>query len=156
MHTQAPLGYQRMRRTDHPRDKDAGVRQPTAGGVQAHGDCPAGRAIDLVAHKWTVHILFALHHARGPVRFRHLQRTVEPITQKELTKRLRELERSGLVHRQVYAEVPPRVEYRLTELGLTLMPSLAALSKWAERYGSVVDEHWRRGGDESGETADPV
>jgi len=51
-----------------------------------------------------------------------------PITQKELTKRLRELERSGLVHRQVYAEVPPRVEYRLTDLGGTLMPALEAFS----------------------------
>jgi DNA-binding HxlR family transcriptional regulator len=64
------------------------------------------------------------------------------ITQKELTKRLRDLERSGPVHRQVYGEVPPRVEYRLTELGLTLTPMLTALHEWAERYGSVVDEHW--------------
>ena len=56
-----------------------------------------------------------------------------PITQKELTKRLRELERSGLVHRQVYAEVPPRVEYRLTDLGGTLMPALEAFSAWADK-----------------------
>jgi len=60
-----------------------------------------------------------------------------PITQKELTKRLRELERSGLVHRQVYAEVPPRVEYRLTDLGGTLMPALEAFSAWAEKYGRL-------------------
>jgi DNA-binding HxlR family transcriptional regulator len=100
--------------------------------------------VELVAHKWTIHILFALHEAGGPVRFRNLQRVVAPITQKELTKRLRDLERSGMVSRQVFAEVPPRVEYRLTELGLTLMPALAALHQWAERYGPVVDEHWRR------------
>src|SRR4051812_14794441 len=116
--------------------------------IPASGDaavpCPAGRAMELVAHKWTIHILFALHEAGGPARFGQLQRTVAPITQKELTKRLRDLERSGLVHRQVFAEVPPRVEYRLTELGLTLMPALIALSEWAERYGSVIDEHWRR------------
>jgi DNA-binding HxlR family transcriptional regulator len=67
-----------------------------------------------------------------------------PITQKELTKRLRELERSGLVHRQVYAEVPPRVEYRLTELGGTLMPALEAFSAWAERYGPAVEQRRRR------------
>jgi DNA-binding HxlR family transcriptional regulator len=85
-----------------------------------------------------------LHEAGQPVRFRHLQRAVHPITQKELTKRLRALERSGLVHRRVYAEVPPRVEYRLTDLGLTLMPALTALSEWAERYGPVIDEHCRR------------
>src|SRR5438132_12509184 len=114
------------------------------GPTPAHKDCPATRAIDLVAHKWTMHILFTLRQAGQPVRFRRLQQMIEPITQKELTKRLRELERSGLVHRRVYAEVPPRVEYRLTELGLTLMPALTALSEWAERYGPVVDEHWRR------------
>src|SRR5437762_2451206 len=82
------------------------------GTTPAHQDCPATRAIDLVAHKWTMHILFTLRQAGQPVRFRRLQQMIEPITQKELTKRLRQLERSGLVHRQVYAEVPPRVEYR--------------------------------------------
>ena len=75
----------------------------------------------------------------GPVRFRKLQRTVEPITQKELTKRLRELERAGMVDRRVYAEVPPRVEYRLTELGSSLMPALIGLHDWAEQHGVVVD-----------------
>src|SRR5271156_5810113 len=87
-------------------------------------ECPASRAIDLIAHKWTIHILFALHEGGGPVRFRKLQRAVEPITQKELTKRLRELERAGMVDRRVYAEVPPRVEYRLTDLGSSLVPAL--------------------------------
>jgi DNA-binding HxlR family transcriptional regulator len=100
--------------------------------------------MELVAHKWTIHILFALHEAGGPARFRQLQRAVATITQKELTKRLRDLERSGLVHRRVYAEVPPRVEYRLTNLGLTLMPALTGLHEWATRYGPDVDEHRRR------------
>src|SRR3954451_3160951 len=117
---------------------------PTDGGGATPSHCPAGRAMELVAHKWTIHILCALHEAGGPVRFRQLQRVVAPVTQKELTKSLRGLERSGLVHRRVYAEVPPRVEYRLTELGLTLMPALTALHEWAARYGPVVDEHWRR------------
>jgi DNA-binding HxlR family transcriptional regulator len=130
---------------DSSRHKRPAKGDPPAGEkVDAPDHCPASRAMDLVAHKWTVHILFALHEAGQPVRFRHLQRAVHPITQKELTKRLRALERSGLVHRRVYAEVPPRVEYRLTDLGLTLMPALTALSEWAERYGSVIDEHWRR------------
>ena len=116
---------------------------------QATGDtlahCPAGRVMELVAHKWTIHILFALHEAGGPARFRVLQRKVAPITQKELTKRLRDLERSGLVSRRVYAEVPPRVEYRLTELGSTLIPALTGLHEWTKRYGAAVEEHWRRG-----------
>jgi DNA-binding HxlR family transcriptional regulator len=105
--------------------------------------CPAGGAIELVAHKWTIHILFALHSAGGPARFRELQRRVAPITQKELTKRLRELERSGLVDRRVFAEVPPRVEYRLTDLGSTLIPALKGLHDWAERYGGAVEESRR-------------
>jgi DNA-binding HxlR family transcriptional regulator len=118
--------------------------EPQATG-ETPAPCPAGRAMELVAHKWTIHILFALHEAGGPARFRELQRRVAPITQKELTKRLRDLERSGLVGRRVYAEVPPRVEYRLTELGSTLIPALTGLHEWAARYGAAVDEHWRRG-----------
>jgi DNA-binding HxlR family transcriptional regulator len=113
--------------------------------------CPAGRAMELVAHKWTIHIVFALHEAGGPARFRELQRRVAPITQKELTKRLRALEQSGLIGRKVYAEVPPRVEYWLTELGLTLLPALTGLHEWAERYGAAVDEHWCRGAEETAE-----
>lgn len=100
--------------------------------------------MDLIAHKWTIHILFALHEAGGPIRFLRLQRAVSPITQKELTKRLRDLERSGLVDRRVFAEVPPRVEYRLTELGSSLIPALDGLHEWAERHGGAVAENWRR------------
>jgi DNA-binding HxlR family transcriptional regulator len=106
--------------------------------------CPATRVFDLIAHKWTVTIIYRLHRANGPIRFRQLQRLVDPITQKELTKRLRELERSGLVERTVFAEVPPRVEYRLTDLGATLIPALAGLHQWAESYAGVVDENQRQ------------
>jgi DNA-binding HxlR family transcriptional regulator len=101
--------------------------------------------MELVAHKWTIQILFALYQDAAPVRFRQLQRAVTPITQKELTKRLRALERSGLVDRRVYAEVPPRVEYRLTKLGLTLKPALVTLHEWAEQYGAAVEQNWFRG-----------
>jgi DNA-binding HxlR family transcriptional regulator len=110
---------------------------------QIKADCPAEAAMELVAHKWTIRIIFALNETQGPIRFRQLQRAVEPITQKELTKRLRALERSGFVHRRIFAEVPPRVEYRLTDLGLTLIPVLTALSDWAERHGPVIHENWR-------------
>jgi DNA-binding HxlR family transcriptional regulator len=121
-----------------------GAEEATTDPTPAHHECPATGAIDLVAHKWTMHILFKLRQAGGPVRFRRLQQMTGPITQKELTKRLRELERSGLVHRRVYAEVPPRVEYRLTELGGTLMPALEAFSAWAQKSGPAVAEHRRR------------
>jgi DNA-binding HxlR family transcriptional regulator len=106
--------------------------------------CPATRVFDLVAHKWTVTIIHHLHMAQGPIRFRQLQRLVDPITQKELTKRLRELERSGLVERTVFAEVPPRVEYRLTDLGATLIPVLEPLHLWAQTHADVVDANRRR------------
>jgi DNA-binding HxlR family transcriptional regulator len=105
--------------------------------------CPASRAMELVAHKWTIQILFALHNAGGPIRFRRLQVAVRPITQKELTKRLRDLERGGIVGRQIFAEVPPRVEYRLTELGSSLIPALEGLHEWAEQYGELVDRNQR-------------
>jgi DNA-binding HxlR family transcriptional regulator len=106
--------------------------------------CPATRVFDLVAHKWTVTIIHHLFQARGPVRFRQLQRLVDPITQKELTKRLRQLERSGLVNRAIFAEVPPRVEYRLTELGATLIPALEPLHEWADRHADTIDANHRR------------
>ncbi len=120
--------------------------EPTRSGQEAVAPqvCPTSRVFDLVAHKWTVAIIHHLHAAPGPTRFRQLQRQVAPITQKELTKRLRELERSGLVSRAVFAEVPPRVEYRLTALGASLIPALAGLQEWAGRYGDLVDENRRR------------
>ena len=128
-------------RHKHPATGDT----PASERVDAPDHCPASRAMDLVAHKWTVHILFALHEAGQPVRFGHLQRAVHPITQKELTKRLRALERSGLVHRRVYAEVPPRVEYRLTRLGASMGGPMKALGNWAIAYAEHVEssrEHY--------------
>lgn len=103
------------------------------------GTCPANRVFDLVGHKWTLGIIHVLEVAGGPVRFRQIQRTIGPITPKELTKRLRELERAGLVERTVFAEVPPRVEYALTPLGLTLSPALAGLHEWASEHADRVD-----------------
>lgn len=96
--------------------------------------------LDLIAHKWAVQIIYYLHK-NGVVRFRQLHRLVAPITQKELTKRLRELEHAGLISRTVFAEVPPRVEYQLTELGLTLVQPLAALAQWAEQNRDAVKSH---------------
>lgn len=113
---------------------------PASTGEQPeHHWCPIATAIELIANQWTVHLLWTLHKVAEPIRFRKLQRKVAPITQKELTKRLRSLERSGLVHRRVYAEVPPKVEYQLTNLGTTLIPVLIALDAWARRYGPEIE-----------------
>ncbi len=70
----------------------------------------------------------------GPIRFNELQRRVSGITQRMLTKQLRDLEAYGLVHREAYPEVPPRVEYSLTETGKTLKPILLNLRKWGESH----------------------
>lgn len=95
-------------------------------------DCPLHQALNLISHKWTALIVYHLYRARGSLRFRQLQRKVGPVTQKELTQRLRELECLGMISRKVYPEAPPRVEYQLTEIGAALMPPLKALAEWAE------------------------
>ncbi len=92
----------------------------------------------------------------GPKRFTSLRREIEGVSQKRLTQTLRRLERSGLVQRMVFAEVPPRVEYRLTPLGRTLCGPLAVLQKWAEDHHPEVlaaqEAYDRRGqGEAAGE-----
>ncbi len=108
-----------------------------------------GRALDMIANKWSVPIILALARARvgagagtdgGPeLRFSALARAIPEITQKELTKQLRELEAAGLVGRRVHAEVPPRVEYWLTELGATIKPVLDRLAGWAASHGNEIE-----------------
>ena len=94
--------------------------------------CPVEATIGLIDGKWKVVILYNLKD--GPVRFNALRRALAGITQRMLTKQLRELEQAGLILRQVYAEVPPRVEYRLSPLGMTMRPVFQALRAWGETY----------------------
>lgn len=94
--------------------------------------CPTRQVLDRLADKWTVLVLGALE--AGSPRFSEIQRRIDGISQKMLTQTLRELERDGLVRRTVYAEVPPRVEYGLTELGRTLTEPIAAIRRWAEQH----------------------
>src|SRR6185437_14081750 len=84
---------------------------PTAG-----EPCPMVDFVNLVAGKWAIPILYRLILIDSPVRFSELQRAVAPIAQKELTRQLRQFEQRGLVTRQVFPEVPPRVEYQITSL----------------------------------------
>jgi len=98
------------------------------------GTCPARALLDRIADKWTTLIIGMLVDAGGPVRFTELRRAVGGISQKMLTQTLRELERDGLVVREMYPVIPPRVEYSLTPLGRTLDEPLRALSTWAERH----------------------
>jgi DNA-binding HxlR family transcriptional regulator len=92
--------------------------------------CPMEIALDYMGGKWKGVILFRL--AQGPVRFAALQRLLCRITARTLTQQLREMEQDGLVIRTVYAEVPPRVDYALTDAGHALMPALALLKEWSE------------------------
>lgn len=103
-----------------------------------HEECPITRVLDLLSGRWALPVLFHLIQAEGPIRFGQLQRSIGRVTQKELTRTLREFESRGLVERRVFAEVPPRVEYTVTRLGETLRTPLQALAKWSEEHASSM------------------
>ncbi|HVF88883.1 MAG TPA: helix-turn-helix domain-containing protein [Blastocatellia bacterium] len=93
--------------------------------------CPAEITLEVIGGRWKMVILY--HLFQGVKRFSQLRRAVEGITQKMLTQQLREMERDGLVHREIYPEVPPRVEYSLTPLGESLKPVVDEMSRWGLR-----------------------
>lgn len=94
--------------------------------------CPVEIALNILSGKWRLRILW--HLSRGAVRFNELQRRLGSITTKTLTQQLRELEAQGIVVRTAFPEVLPKVEYALSETGLTLKPILAQLCGWGRRY----------------------
>ncbi|MCX5329349.1 MULTISPECIES: helix-turn-helix domain-containing protein [unclassified Streptomyces] len=100
--------------------------------------CPIGPVVDIVFSRWTTPILWSLH-AHGRQRFVELERRITKITPKVLTQRLRQLERDGLVVRTYYAEVPPRVEYEISELGRSLAPLFAHLADWSAGHLDEVE-----------------
>lgn len=101
----------------------------------AHGSCcPVVNTLDIIGGKWKVLILYYLNGETR--RFNELQRLLAGITQRMLTLQLRELENDGIVHREVYPQVPPKVEYSLTEFGRTLMPVIEAMHRWGEQYAA--------------------
>nr|WP_236940936.1 helix-turn-helix domain-containing protein [Frondihabitans sp. 762G35] len=102
--------------------------------------CPTRRVLDRIGDRWTVLIVGAL--AEGPRRFTEIRRQVAGISQKMLTQTLRGLEQDGLVTRTVYAEVPPRVEYELTEAGSTLREPLKALEQWSIDHFGDIERSW--------------
>ncbi|MEI7033227.1 helix-turn-helix domain-containing protein [Streptomyces pratensis] len=94
--------------------------------------CGIDAAMDVIGGKWKVLILWAL--SERTCRFGELRRAVPGVTEKVLSSHLRELEEDGIVHREVYAEVPPRVEYSLTPLGHSLNEALGPLGEWGRRH----------------------
>lgn len=98
--------------------------------------CPIAPVVDVVFSRWTTPILWALNEF-GRQRFGELSKRITTITPKVLTQRLRQLERDGLITRTYYAEVPPRVEYEISDLGRSLAPLFAALADWAPNLDQV-------------------
>lgn len=94
--------------------------------------CPVEATLDLIDGKWKAVILY--HLLGDTIRFNELRRRLSRITQRMLTRQLRELEAAGLIHREIYAEVPPRVEYSLTTLGRSLEPVVRMLWTWGNQY----------------------
>lgn len=90
--------------------------------------CPVSYTLNLIGGRWKAIIIW--HLLQEHKRFSELKRAIGPVTEKMLTQQLRELEKDGLVHRQVYPEVPPKVVYSLTPLGLSLQPILNATLQW--------------------------
>lgn len=95
-------------------------------------NCPIEAALDVLGGKWKSVLLFRIIEETR--RFNELRRLVPKITQRTLTNQLRELERDGLISREVFAEVPPKVEYSATALGTSLHPVLEALATWSEAH----------------------
>lgn len=99
-------------------------------------DCASRVILDRIGDRWTVLVVVAL--ADGRLRFSELRTRIEGITPKVMTQTLRALERDGLITREVFAEVPPRVEYELTELGHDLLTPIDAIRIWAEQHATRI------------------
>lgn len=93
--------------------------------------CGMSLAIDAVGGKWKLHLMWVL--ADGPVRFGEIRRKLDGVSEKVLSENLRQMEASGIVHRELYPEIPPRVEYSLTALGEDLSAALEPLERWGDR-----------------------
>ena len=104
--------------------------------------CPIRNVISRFGDKWSMLVLFMLHKSEtGILRFNEIRRLMTDCSQKMLSQTLKNLEQSHLVHREVYPEVPPRVEYSLTDTGKSLMPAILALIDWGkEHFNEVVTD----------------
>ncbi|MBI6753795.1 winged helix-turn-helix transcriptional regulator [Pseudomonas syringae] len=101
--------------------------------------CPIAFTVNVIGGKWKSLILF--HLKSGTKRFNELKRLMPEVTQRMLTLQLRELETDRLIHREVYREVPPKVEYSLAQLGTTLIPLITAMREWGATHEATILEH---------------
>jgi len=102
-------------------------------------DCPIRQVVSRFGDKWSMLVLYMLYSSEtGILRFNEIRRLMTDCSQKMLSQTLKNLEHSHLVHREVYPEVPPRVEYSLTDTGNSLMPAVNALIDWAQKHFNEV------------------
>jgi DNA-binding HxlR family transcriptional regulator len=108
--------------------------------------CPVEITLSVIGGRWKSVILFHLNDK--VLRFGELKRMIPGVTQKMLTQQLREMENDGLIHRKVYAEVPPKVEYSLTEFGRSLKPILNLMCKWGNEHSKRLGNQTRKKAEE--------
>ena len=94
--------------------------------------CPVQTCLNFISDKWKILIIRDL--LTGTKRFSELKKSLAPVTQKMLTQQLRQMENDGIIHREVYLVVPPKVEYSLTELGRSLEPVIEVMKKWGQEF----------------------
>lgn len=99
--------------------------------------CPIEIGINVLSGKWKLLILWKIYQ-QGTVRFNELQRQLENITTKTLTEQLRELEAQQIIDRKIYPEIPPKVEYHLSDIGESLVPILQSLCEWGKEYQQQI------------------
>lgn len=127
----APVGAETASGATAPGAPDT-ERRPRFESYDCSDGCPVEAALEMIGGKWKGLVLY--HLLDGPVRFNALKREIGGVTQRMLTKQLRELEKDGLVHREVYPQVPPKVEYSLTEKGESLRAIVLALREWGMEH----------------------
>lgn len=101
--------------------------------------CPVETTLSLIGDKWKVLVLRDLF-LNGTMRFGQLKKSIGTVSQKVLTAQLRDMEKNGLLHREVYAEVPPRVEYSLTQTGQSLKPVIVVMWNWGMDYKAKAEK----------------
>ena len=118
--------------------------------VRHDGLCPVERVIDVFGGKWKPAVIYALEN-EGTLRFNALRRLISGVSQRMLAQQLRELERDGIVSREHFAEIPPRVEYSLTKLGESLGPIGQAIDAWGDEHMTDVERARQRYDRKNGE-----
>lgn len=99
--------------------------------------CPIDFTMNLIGSKWSMWILWILHNNDGTLRFGEIKKSIPGITEKMLIQQLKKFERYGIVNRKVYSQIPPKVEYSLTEAGESLKPIMLGIRQWGQEHLNI-------------------